>query len=120
VASSLYVSLRHADGIETTYSFLSRIDVAQGDQIAQGQSIGLSGEGHPGESHALHFGAKLNDEYIDPLSLLVDFNNGWRRSPVASFGSPGVGRQRVDNLKTGEAVKVGVAGDDAPEPVLTH
>ncbi len=75
VAGSLYVTLRHADGIETTYSFLSRIDVRQGDQVSQGQVVGLSGEGHPGESHSLHFGAQLNDQYIDPLSLLTDFDD---------------------------------------------
>jgi hypothetical protein len=75
VAGSLYVTLRHADGVETTYSFLNRIDVRQGDQVAQGQSVGLSGEGHPGESHGLHFGAKLNGEYIDPLALLGDFDD---------------------------------------------
>jgi hypothetical protein len=75
VAGSLYVTLRHADGIETTYSFLSRIDVRKGDQVPQGQVVGLSGEGHPGESHSLHFGAKVNGKYIDPLSLLGDFED---------------------------------------------
>lgn len=75
VGGSLYVTLRHADGIETTYSFLSRIDVSLGDQVAQGQPVGLSGDGHPGESHGLHFGAKVNGKYTDPLALLGDFDD---------------------------------------------
>ena len=34
VAGSLYITVRHTGGIETTYSFLSRIDIAHGDLVA--------------------------------------------------------------------------------------
>ena len=71
----LFVTIEHLGGITTTYSYLSRIDVAQGVQVTQGQVIGLSGDGHEGGPAALHFGAKQNGEYIDPKLLLSDFDD---------------------------------------------
>ncbi|CAN5746812.1 hypothetical protein BH23ACT12_BH23ACT12_23480 [soil metagenome] len=75
VAASLYVTLQHPGGVATTYSYLSRVEVSQGDQVGQGQVIGLSGEGHEAEPSSLHFGAKKDGEYIDPRLLLGDFDD---------------------------------------------
>jgi hypothetical protein len=74
-ADGLFITIEHAGGISTTYSYLSRVDVSQGDRVSQGQAIALSGEGHPGGSAALHFGAKRNGEYIDPELLLKQFDD---------------------------------------------
>lgn len=71
VAGSLYVSVDHAGGIRTTYSWLSSVAVAKGDEVRAGDVIGASGPGHAGVEPAhLHFGARLNGDYIDPLPLL--------------------------------------------------
>jgi murein DD-endopeptidase MepM/ murein hydrolase activator NlpD len=71
VAGSLYVSVDHADGIRTTYSWLSSVSVKKGQVVAVGATVGLSGAGHPGiDMTHLHFGARLNGQYIDPLLLL--------------------------------------------------
>jgi murein DD-endopeptidase MepM/ murein hydrolase activator NlpD len=71
VAGSLFISIDHRDGVRTTYSWLSSIAVKKGQQLKRGDVIGLSGFGHPGASELhLHFGAKLNGDYIDPLELL--------------------------------------------------
>lgn len=75
VGTDLFVTIEHSGGIATTYSFLSRVDVSQGDLVAQGQVIGASGGGHPGGPAGLHFGAKLNGDYIDPRLLLADFDD---------------------------------------------
>ena len=72
----LFVTIRHEGALETTYSYLSRIDVAKGQEIRQGAMIGLSGEGHPGSGKpALHFGAKRDGKYMDPELLLMSFDD---------------------------------------------
>lgn len=66
----LFVTIDHGV-IRTSYSYLSRIDVEAGKKVVQGDAIGLSGDGHPGsEVPALHFGARIGSEYIDPEILL--------------------------------------------------
>lgn len=73
VAGELFVSIDHADGIRTTYSFLSLVSVRRGATVARGQPIGLSGPGHAGSTQPhLHFGARVGDRYIDPEPLLLD------------------------------------------------
>lgn len=39
----LYVVLQHSNGSKTLYGHMSRVDVSVGDQVKQGQRIGLSG-----------------------------------------------------------------------------
>jgi len=62
VAGSLHVTVRHDDGVRTTYSFLARIDVVVGQQVRQGDVVGITVD-------ALHFGARRGDSYFDPASL---------------------------------------------------
>lgn len=72
----LFVTIEHTGGIETTYSFLSSIQVSRGQTVAQGDLIGSSGEGHKNSGvPALHFGAKRDGEYINPETLLKDFSD---------------------------------------------
>ena len=65
VAGTLHVTVRHDDGVRTTYSFLQRIDVVTGELVRQGAQVGLT-RGH------LHFGARRGDSYFDPASLFTD------------------------------------------------
>lgn len=68
----LFVTVRHDPALETTYSFLSSISVAIGQEVAQGDLLGASGAGHPeGGVPLLHFGARLGGHYIDPELLLL-------------------------------------------------
>lgn len=62
VAWDLHVTVRHADGVRTSYSFLSRITVRVGQAVRQGDVVGLSGD-------RFHFGARRGDEYFDPVTL---------------------------------------------------
>ena len=65
-----HVIIGHADGYETLYSHLSRIDVSVGDKISQGQVIGLTGcTGYCTGTH-LHFEVRRNGGYLNPLDFL--------------------------------------------------
>jgi murein DD-endopeptidase MepM/ murein hydrolase activator NlpD len=63
VAGRLHVVVAHADGVRTSYSYLSAIAVVAGERVSGGQVIGTAGP-------LLHVGARVGDAYIDPLSLL--------------------------------------------------
>ena len=73
VAGRLFVSIDHADGIRTTYSFLSAVLVKRGQTVARGDPVAASGtgDGSSPEPH-LHFGARTGGDYIDPEPLLLD------------------------------------------------
>lgn len=62
VAGSLHVTVRHSDGLRTTYSFLARVDVVAGQRVRQGDGLGITA-GH------LHLGARVGDAYLDPAAL---------------------------------------------------
>lgn len=71
VAGARYVSIDHADGVRTTYSWMGEVGVRRGSTVVRGQVIGSSGLGHPGMEPAhLHFGARFAGAYIDPMLLL--------------------------------------------------
>jgi murein DD-endopeptidase MepM/ murein hydrolase activator NlpD len=73
VAGQLYISIDHADGIRTTYSYVSLVSVRKGDAVARGQQIGLSGPGDPvSPQPCLHFGMRVGDTYLDPEPFLID------------------------------------------------
>ena len=80
VGGLLYVSIDHADGIRTTYSYLSVVLVRAGAHVAQGDTIARSGAGLPGEKPNLHFGMIQNGDYLDPEPILVRCmqRNLWR------------------------------------------
>lgn len=70
VAGGLAVSIDHGAGLKTTYSILSRVDVAAGDEVSEGRFIGATGRAHPGAFDDLHFGVKLDGAYVDPAAYL--------------------------------------------------
>ena len=72
-----YVIVRHPNGMTTSYSHLSTLDVKPGQQLGAGDLVGLSGNtgrvrGASGGYH-LHFGAKdAEGRRIDPNDILKD------------------------------------------------
>jgi murein DD-endopeptidase MepM/ murein hydrolase activator NlpD len=71
VGGSLFISIDHPDGVRTTYSWLSGVQVSIGQAVVRGQAIGLTGHGHPDvETPHLHFGTRIGSTYIDPMLLL--------------------------------------------------
>ncbi len=64
VGGGLHVTLLHADGVRTSYSFLATVEVVLGQQVRQGRRLGSSGP-------TLHFGARTGDAYFDPAALFA-------------------------------------------------
>jgi murein DD-endopeptidase MepM/ murein hydrolase activator NlpD len=72
VGGELFVTIVHGGGLSSTYSWISAAAVRKGDVVSRGQTIGATGTGHPGASVPhLHFGVKLDGEYVDPSELLA-------------------------------------------------
>ncbi len=64
VAGTLHVTVRHADGLRTSYSFLATIDVVRGQRVRRGDCVGTAGG-------TFHFGVRTpDDEYLDPVAVL--------------------------------------------------
>lgn len=63
VAGSLHLTVAHPDGLRTSYSFLTTLEVGRGAQVQRGDVVGTSGE-------QLHFGVRdSSGRYLDPTSL---------------------------------------------------
>ncbi len=71
VGGRLFLTIDHGGGLESTFSWVSALQVRRGDLVVQGQPVARTGGGHSGDLVAnLHFGVKLNDAYVDPLDYL--------------------------------------------------
>jgi murein DD-endopeptidase MepM/ murein hydrolase activator NlpD len=68
------VTIRHADGITTGYAHLSRFAprLAEGQSVETRQLVGYVGSTGRSTGPHLHFSAKRNGVFIDPLSLKLD------------------------------------------------
>jgi murein DD-endopeptidase MepM/ murein hydrolase activator NlpD len=69
-----YVLLRHPDGYETMYGHASRLLVREGDQIAAGQVIALTGSSGRSTAPHLHFEIRRDGKSLDPLTLVKEGN----------------------------------------------
>ena len=112
VGGSLHVVVLHADGIRTSYSFLSGVDIQRGQRLAAGQPVGRSGG-------AVHFGARAGEAYLDPLILLGSgpprvrlVPDGMRR-PGSEDNERSAVRRLLDGLRTASSTAVDAASDAA-------
>lgn len=64
-----YIILDHVDGIQSFYGHLGEIQVAEGDAVAQGQTIGIMGRPDGQPDHNVHFYLIQNETALDPSSL---------------------------------------------------
>lgn len=73
VAGNRTVSVDHADGLVTSYSYLGSISVTEGQSVSRGQTIGTVGDGHPAQELPphVHLSARRDGVYLDPLELYV-------------------------------------------------
>lgn len=62
IGPTWHLVILHDDGIRTSYSFLTSLLKRRGDQVVQGDVVGIAGE-------QIHFGARAGDSYIDPSIL---------------------------------------------------
>jgi murein DD-endopeptidase MepM/ murein hydrolase activator NlpD len=68
------VIIDHGEGLYSCYFHLSRFDVNVGDQVKQGQSIGLTGATGRITGPHLHFGIMAHAHQTDPLYLIEQIN----------------------------------------------
>jgi murein DD-endopeptidase MepM/ murein hydrolase activator NlpD len=64
------VFLDHGQGVYTMYFHLSRIDVAEGQEVAKGEVLGLVGMTGRATGPHLHWGVRLGGARVDPASLM--------------------------------------------------
>lgn len=64
------IVLDHGQGIHTVYMHLSDMKVSSGDPVSKGDVIGLVGLTGRATGPHLHFGVKIADLSVNPLSLL--------------------------------------------------
>ncbi|MDY7225148.1 M23 family metallopeptidase [Hyalangium rubrum] len=68
------VIVHHGGGLYTSYFHLSKIDVKKGAKVKQGQKLGLVGKTGRVTGPHLHWGVKVDDLWVDGLTLLkLDF-----------------------------------------------
>lgn len=65
-----FIEVRHPNGMNTLYGHLSRVDVASGQAVAQGERIGLVGSTGRSTGPHLHFEVRRNDRQINPTRVL--------------------------------------------------
>ncbi|MEH0111348.1 M23 family metallopeptidase [Tersicoccus sp. MR15.9] len=67
------LAIAHADGLRTSVEPVTAT-VHRGDRVAAGQVVGqlAGGRSHCSPATCLHWGVRLGEDYVDPLSLILD------------------------------------------------
>jgi murein DD-endopeptidase MepM/ murein hydrolase activator NlpD len=69
VLSGETVVLDHGQGLVSVLFHLSRIDVLEGQEVAAGAPVGLSGDTGIAETPRVHWGVYLHGVAVDPRDL---------------------------------------------------
>ena len=65
------VIIDHGDRFFTIYMHLEKMEVKEGDRVAKGAQLGLSGATGRVTGPHMHFGVRWNGAYLDPVELLA-------------------------------------------------
>ncbi len=65
-----YIMINHGGGVYTVYMHMSSLSVSVGDEVSQGDTIGLCGSTGYSTGPHLHFGIRVNGSYVDPLGYV--------------------------------------------------
>jgi murein DD-endopeptidase MepM/ murein hydrolase activator NlpD len=78
------VFIKHRDNHETVYAHLSKVSVQNGQNVSQGQTIGLVGSSGWATGPHLHFEVRVNGTQQDPMTMAKQSNT----IPVAAAALP--------------------------------
>ena len=65
-----YIMIDHGDGLMTIYMHASALYVSKGAEVTRGQKIAAVGTTGRSTGNHLHFGVRLNGEYVSPWNYL--------------------------------------------------
>ncbi|MFT4976111.1 MAG: murein DD-endopeptidase MepM/ murein hydrolase activator NlpD [Myxococcota bacterium] len=82
-----FIKLDHAGPYESSYSHLSRIAVAKGERIKQGQIIGYVGSTGMSTGPHLHYQFWVNGRYVDPMSIELPRGQRLSDAELARFST---------------------------------
>lgn len=101
VGGRLFLTIDHGGGLTSTSSWLTSLLVRKGAHVVRGQPIATTGWGHPDllVPH-LHFSARLNGSYVDPLTYLgaLDVSSLIRLAPLATATEAPTAAGRMTHL----------------------
>jgi murein DD-endopeptidase MepM/ murein hydrolase activator NlpD len=103
------IHIKHSNERSTVYAHLSRIDVAKGQRVEQGMTIGAVGQTGWATGPHLHFEVKIDGQQLDPL-LVAQQSEAVVVSPSA--------RARFGQLAQSSRAQLGVAETLARAPLL--
>jgi len=81
------VMIDHGQGLVTIYMHLSKIKVQEGQAVAKGQLLGMSGNTGRSTGPHLHFAVRWQGSYLDPRTLLTIIPPGREPSPPKKAGT---------------------------------
>jgi triacylglycerol esterase/lipase EstA (alpha/beta hydrolase family) len=118
VAGALHVVLMHTGGLRTSSSFLATIAVRRGQHVERGDVIGTTSGGTGEHAGVLHFGLRVGDRYVDPMTLFVpaDLTRLIRLIPVDAVAQAGLDPPALERRSLAESLHLprGVADLVAP------
>lgn len=80
-----YIAIRHGRQYMTTYMHLDKILVKPGQQVKQGDKIGLSGNTGRSTGPHLHFELHINNKPVNPLTASLPISEGLTGKSKKSF-----------------------------------
>ncbi|OCG21817.1 hypothetical protein A9G11_07935 [Gilliamella sp. wkB108] len=89
-----YIAIRHGRQYMTTYMHLDKILVKPGQQVKQGEKIGLSGNTGRSTGPHLHFELHINNKPVNPLTASLPISDGLTGKSKKAFIA------KVKNIKS--------------------